>query len=193
MNSSDHSLLSFSSLHFLCKSLICQYLFFLKHFSRKTYLNLNLSLLIYDSIFRLAVVDEELLIIYQYCFSFFDVAHEPTEEIRIQIILFQMIKSNILIWDHLVHSLICLPDRSDSEYLNLLWSWRINLNLAAIRNFTKEGSWILYIKFIFINFNYLIFMDEHIHMLLKVRSDSILHKSSSWLIKSPQWYQINSL
>lgn len=74
-----------SGLNLLSKSLVSQDLLLLKDFLSEADFKFNNGLLVYNALLGSAVVDKELLVVYQNSLSLLHEAHKATEEVRVQI------------------------------------------------------------------------------------------------------------
>lgn len=166
-------------LNFFRESLISKNLFLFENFSCESHFKFNCSLFINYTTLRSAIIDEEFLSVDHNCFSFFYITHEPTIEIWIKVSRFQVIISLVFMSICLIILLICLPNRSDSQYLHSFRCRGINLNFSSGTNFSKERSSIFNVEFVFIEFENLILVDIKIWILLNEWFNIAIHDDGS--------------
>lgn len=136
-------------MNLLSEALISQHLLFLEHLACKAYFQVYDSLLIYNAALRSAIIDEELLVVYNYSLSLLYIAHEATIEVWVQVILLQVLKSLSLIGISSVMAGFILPYRGYAHHLYRLRSAGLNLNLCVqMINATEEGTSVLNIELV---------------------------------------------
>jgi len=169
-----------SGLDLLSESLVSQHLLLLEDFSGEADLKVDDGLLVYDAAFGSAVVYEEFLVINNDSFTFFNVAHEATVEVRMEVVLLQIFESLLLMSVSSFMCSIVFPYGSYPHYLHCLRRRRFNFDLSGLMiDSTEEGPRILDVELVFFEFQDLVLVHIEVRVGFQERSDGTVHDGGS--------------